>query len=141
MPEDLLTRIQRQLRDRLRELEGVREEYESLEQAARALGAVGDGRATRASAPRPAASPRASARRRAPAARRGGARKRAPRGANSDAILGALRSLGKGTVASEVAKRSGVGRVSSYQVLGRLEQEGLVRRTEQANGPALYSLP
>jgi hypothetical protein len=29
--------------------------------------------------------------------------------------------------------------VSSYQVLTRLEKEGLVRRQERARGPALYS--
>jgi hypothetical protein len=183
MPDALLTKIQKQLSDRLRELEGVVAEYESLQQVARALdGARGSSagrtparttttrrattrRATtrRATAPRKRATRKAAAgssarrasagrrttgRRRATGATRGarapargGAGKRAPRGANRDAILGALRGRGRGTVASELAKLSGVGRVSSYQVLTRLEKEGLVRRREQPTGPALYTLP
>ena len=184
MPDDLLTIIQKQLSERLRELEGVVAEYEGLQQVARALdGARGNSsarrtpvrrttarrrtrtsatRARRAAAPRKRATPSATARasaRRPAASRRTtaggrratgstrtarrpaqGAGKRAPRGANRDAILGALRGRGRGTVASELAKLSGVGRVSSYQVLTRLEKEGLVRRREQPSGPALYTL-
>ena len=193
MPDDLLTRIQKQLSDRLRELEGVVAEYESLQQVASALDGAGGSSASRtlarnattrrttarrtttrrstrtsatsgrrataarkrttrtstgSSARRSTASRRTSAGRRRATGATGGARrparggpgKRAPRGANRDAILGALRGRGRGTVASELAKLSGVGRVSSYQVLTRLEKEGLVRRREQPTGPALYTL-
>jgi hypothetical protein len=201
---DLLTQIQSQLSARLRELDGVVAEYESLQQAARALdGARGRTAArrtntrrtstrrtatrrasTRRTATRPSTRKSTSGARRAPAPRkratragasaggsagrstapRTGARRatasrkrsaraatgarratrakggRAPRGANRDAILAALRRRGRGTVASELAKLSGVGRVSSYQVLTRLEKEGMVRRREQPTGPALYTL-
>jgi sugar-specific transcriptional regulator TrmB len=139
VPEDLLTRIRKQVAARQRELEGAVAEYGRLEAAARMLDAGGR---------RPSGTPRAarrSTRRRAASAPRVATaarktRKRAPRGANREAILAALRGRRGGTSASELAKRAGVGRVSSYQVLTGLEREGLVRRDEQSSGPALYSL-
>ena len=174
---NLLAQIQQQLSERMRELDGVLAEYESLEQAMRALESAGarstgvrrrssarrangrraaasSGRASGNGAVSRAAGSRAKrgaqvsrasrpAKRAAsaPAPRgRRGAGKRAPRGANREAILDALRRRGRGTVASELAKLSGVGRVSSYQVLTRLEKEGAVRRVEQPTGPALYTL-
>jgi hypothetical protein len=85
-------------------------------------------------------SSRASSRTRRPAGRTasGAPRKRAPRGANRDAILAAVRRRGGGAVASELARTAGVGRVSAYQVLGRLEGEGLVRKVERPGAPTLY---
>ncbi|MDE3070583.1 MAG: hypothetical protein KGJ43_07630 [Acidobacteriota bacterium] len=77
--------------------------------------------------------------RRAPARVRAGSRKRAPRGANRDAVLAVLRASSTGMSAREVAIGSGVGRVSTYQVLGRLEGEKLVRHKDRKDGPALYS--
>lgn len=69
---------------------------------------------------------------------RGTPRKRAPRGANRDAILQAARKAPRGAVASQLAREAGVGRVSAYQVLGRLEADGLVRKVEQPGAPTLY---
>lgn len=174
MPEDFLSNIQKQIHARLRELDGIQQEYDRLLAAADALGvSTGNGssaarsraRKTTASVRRPA---RARARRttarkttatksaptrttrgrtrtRASATvtsgrrRATGARKRAPRGANRDAVLAALRSKPSGASARELATSAGVGRVSTYQVLGRLESEGLVSRKERGEGPALYT--
>jgi hypothetical protein len=123
----------------MRELEGVVAEYERLQAAA---GALGTGAPRRTGRARGASRARLS-RRRAPAPRaaaRAGTGKRAARGANREAVLKALKDRRSGVGASELAKRAGVGRVSTYQILGHLEREGLVRRQRQASGPALYSL-
>ena len=148
MAEDLLTRIQTQLRDRMRKLEGAVAEYESLQRAAAALEAATGGggrapaRARGANARAPAARSKRRTAARSPArnVRRAGSggRRRAARGANRDAILAVLGASKNGAAASELARRAGVGRVSSYQVLSRLEHEGLARRKERASGPALY---
>lgn len=167
MPEDFLDSIHRQIRNRLRELDGVQAEYDQLLAAASALGvknATGGRASTATRGPRRASSAasrrrstgtakastaratRAGSRKRtssngATPSRRSGSGKRAPRGANRDAVLAALRSKPSGASARELATSAGVGRVSTYQVLGRLESEGLVNRKERGEGPALYTTP
>jgi hypothetical protein len=169
LAEDFLNNIHNQIRARLRELDGVQAEYDQLLAAANALGVSTrrgtTARSSRSAAPRRRARTSAAAAGRnsgsakapsaraargrprkrgatssAPARRRATAsRKRAPRGANRDAVLAALRSRPAGSSARELATRAGVGRVSTYQVLGRLESEGLVSRKERGDGPALYT--
>jgi hypothetical protein len=144
---DLLDRIQREIGERLDASRAAVEEYERLQAARRALQA-GDGeRAGRAAGGRrrPRSRPaggRAGAKTRAAggAARAGRAarRKRAPRGANREAVLAAVRAH-PGVTPSEVASTSGVKPGIVYNELRRLVSEGELVKQTLASGRTGYA--
>ena len=147
MPVDLLEDIVRQIDARRRELAAVVREYERLEAARAALDGTSGSR-------RPAAQRRATkagrrgsvrqaaARRSAGSRRRTKAatRPRAPRGANREAFLGALRER-PGSSVPEVAEATGVQRGVLYQLRRRLLDEGAVVEQQRDDGRKGYALP
>jgi hypothetical protein len=154
---DRVQEIQREIQSRLRELEPSVAEYERLTAASAALRelppATDDGAAAKPSrrgpgrppgkrgsipTPSPAATPESRPKRRR--RRRG---KRAPRGANREAILQMLQTSSSEASVSDIVNATGVNRVTAYNILGKLEQEGAVTRREQPNGArprAMYKL-
>lgn len=157
MATDRVEEIQREIQSRLQELEPYLAEYERLTAASAALGeltpAAEDGTAAKPSrrgpgrppgkrgsraTPSPAATPESRPKRRR---RRHG--KRAPRGANREAILQMLQTSSSEASVSDIVNATGVNRVTAYNILGKLEQEGAVTRREQPNGArprAMYKL-
>ena len=147
MPVDLLEDIVRQIDARRRELAAVVREYERLEAARAALDGTSGSR-------RPAAQRRATkagrrgsvrqaASRRSAGSRRRTkvvARPRAPRGANREAFLGALRER-PGSSVPEVAEATGVQRGVLYQLRRRLLDEGAVVEQQRGDGRKGYALP
>jgi response regulator of citrate/malate metabolism len=74
--------------------------------------------------------------------RRKGA-KRAPRGANREAIMKVLEVAGADLSVGEVSNSSGVGRVSADQILKKLALDGTVTQRKSTSGGrkrALYKL-
>jgi hypothetical protein len=149
MPADLLADIVRQIDERKRELAAAVHEYERLEAARAALdgtpgsthdrgaaGRRGTATASRRGGGRSAGRRSAGARRRTKAP----ARPRAPRGANRDAFLGALRER-PGSSVAEVAEATGVHRAVLYQLRRRLLDEGAVVEQQRDDGRKGYSLP
>ena len=129
---DLLDRIRSELTSRLEELRPLVEEQRRLEAALHALG-------DRASTPSTAVAPRA------PASSRGAkptptpTRKRAPRGANRQAVL---RAVGErpGATSAELATVSGVERNTLYGLLARLVKDGELQTSELPTGRTGYAL-
>ena len=119
MAELLLDQIRSQIRKRVRELEPVAREYERLDAALTALGGPVDEPAARSAVgPKPSAAVKRRAKR--PTFDRQPPAKRAPRGANRAAVVGAL-SERPGASANELSAASGVGRPVLYALLKRLE--------------------
>ena len=127
MAPDLLTKIRREIEQRLSELRPVREEYESLLSAASAV--EQEIRASRRSAGAPARG--AAARNGATSGRRG------PRGAAQEAIVAALEH-GSHTV-SELAVVTGISGPSIRQGLRRLLLAGTVTQAKR-EGKLAYAL-
>jgi hypothetical protein len=145
MPVDLLADIVRQIDARRRELAPVVREYERLEAARAALeGAAGSRRpagqlravkAARRRSDRRARRHSAGTRRRTTAA----ARPRAPRGANRDAFLTALRER-PGSSVPDLAELTGVQRGVLYELRRRLLDEGSVVEQRRDDGRKGYAL-
>ena len=155
MATDLIDNFQQRIQARLRELSGSVAEYERLNNAMAALGNVpssGDGASAKPRRKGPGRPPGkrskstsvssspssgddSSAAASAPATRRKRkAGKRAPRGANRQAILKALEASKGELSVGDVASASGVGRVSADQILKKLQEEGAVSQRQETNG-------
>jgi hypothetical protein len=146
MPVDLLEDIVRQIDARRRELAAVVREYERLEAARAALDGTSGSRRPAAQrratkSGRPGSVRQAAARRSAGSRRRtkAVARPRAPRGANREAFLGALRER-PGSSVPEVAEATGVQRGVLYQLRRRLLDEGAVVEQQRDDGRKGYAL-
>jgi DNA-binding transcriptional ArsR family regulator len=119
---DLVGQIQRDIEKRLQELRPLIEEKEQLEAV---LAALKNGTGTgAASAPAPrarAAAPRSAGR--APYA--GGKSRRAPRGANRDAILSVVRER-PGVSAAEVAAITRIAKPTVHTTISQLKRKGIL---------------
>jgi hypothetical protein len=132
---DLLERIQAEIRERLDASREAVREYERLRAALEAL----DGAARPASrGDRSQATPvaRSRARRRA---KSGGARKRAPRGANREAVLQVVGER-PGITTSELAAASGVAKPTLYALLSSLTKQDVLQRQELPGGQSGYRI-
>jgi hypothetical protein len=125
---DLLRRIRTEIDQRLAASRAAVEEMERLEAALRALEGVG-GPATPEGGATSARRARASS---------NGARRRAPRGANRDAVLRAV-SERPGASAAELSSASGVAANAVYVQLGRLVADGIVVKRELPSGRSGYA--
>jgi|SRR5215212_1923710 len=118
---DLVGQIQRDIEKRLQELRPLIEEKEQLEAVLAALtngstvAAPAAPRAARAATPRPAA--------RAPYA--GGKSRRAPRGANREAILSVVRER-PGVSAAEVAEITRIAKPTVHTTISQLKRKGIL---------------
>jgi DNA-binding transcriptional ArsR family regulator len=129
---DLVGQIQRDIEKRLQELRPLIEEKEQLEAVLAAL-KNGSSAAGPASAPRArAAAPRAAAGR-APYA--GGKSRRAPRGANREAILSVVRER-PGVSAAEVAAITRIAKPTVHTTISQLKRKGILE-PEGAGGVKL----
>jgi hypothetical protein len=129
---DLLDRIRSEMSTRLAELRPLVDEQRRLEAALHALGDA------TSNAPAALASPAAPAKRPAPkpvATRR----KRAARGANREAVLGALKDR-PGATSAELSNVSGVDRNTLYGLLARLVKDGALQTHSLPTGRTGYSL-
>src|SRR4051794_33735478 len=138
MPEQLLDRIRAEIRDRLQESEAAVREYARLEAALEALGGAvhAEPRPSRRS-PKRSAAPSS---RRGPRAKRAAATaKRAPRGANREAVLRVL-SERPGVGATELSAASGVAKPVLYNLLKTLEERGEVVKEQLPGGSTGYRL-
>jgi len=121
---DLVGQIQRDIEKRLEELRPLIEEKEQLEAV---LAALTNGVGARVSAP--AAAPRAArattsrAAGRAPYA--GGKSRRAPRGANREAILSVVRER-PGVSAAEVAAITRIAKPTVHTTISQLKRKGIL---------------
>jgi len=117
---DLVGQIQRDIEKRLRELRPLIEEKEQLEAVLAALknGTAGDAPA----APRIRATTTRAAGR-APYA--GGKSRRAPRGANREAILGVVRER-PGVSAAEVAAITRIAKPTVHTTISQLKRKGIL---------------
>ena len=132
---DLLERIQAEIRERLDASREAVREYERLRAALEAL----DGAARPASSDdRSQATPvaRSRARRRA---KSGGSRKRAPRGANREAVLQVVGER-PGITTSELAAASGVAKPTLYTLLSSLTKQDVLQRQELPGGQSGYRI-
>lgn len=131
---DLVGQIQRDIEKRLAELRPLLAEKEQLESVLAALtNEQNGGAAPRTRAPRAATSPAAGASARAPYA--GGKSKRAPRGANREAILQVVRER-PGVSASEVADVTKIAKPTVHTTISQLKRKGILE-PEGANGVKL----
>ena len=130
---DLLDRIRGELHARLEELRPLVDEQRRLEAA---LQALGESRRTApaVSSAKPPAPPRATRKRAS-----GQPRKRAPRGANRDAVLVAVRAH-PGATSAELASASRVGRNTLYALLARLVKDGALQTAKLPSGRTGYTL-
>jgi sugar-specific transcriptional regulator TrmB len=129
LAEDLLTRITREIDERIEELRPQIAEIPALESARTALGATAaDGRG------------RARARRRAAAGRHAAGRpgKGAPRGANRQAILAVIAER-PDVSAAELASKTGIAKPTLYTTLRALTKQGAIEKRE-LGGVAGYHL-
>jgi DNA-binding transcriptional ArsR family regulator len=128
MSEDLLDRILREIRERIRETRGAYEESQQLERALAALDADADGTvgAGRSQSAR-------SGRNRSRSRGRQTSSVRARRGANREAIL-ALVSERPGATAGEIADATGIARSTVASTLTRLAANGALERAELPGG-------
>ncbi|HZV72299.1 MAG TPA: helix-turn-helix domain-containing protein [Conexibacter sp.] len=118
---DLVGQIQRDIEKRLQELRPLIEEKEQLEAV---LVALTNGTAAVSPAPRPraaVAAPRATGR--APYA--GGKSRRAPRGANREAILSVVRER-PGVSAAEVAAITRIAKPTVHTTISQLKRKGIL---------------
>ena len=126
---DLVGQIQRDIEKRLQELRPLIEEKEQLESVLAAL-TNGSSVAAASAAPRAraaagrsrAASPRSSSER-APYA--GGKSRRAPRGANREAILSVVRER-PGVSAAEVASITRIAKPTVHTTISQLKRKGIL---------------
>ncbi len=132
---DLVGQIQRDIEQRLRELRPLLEEKDRLEAVLAAL-TNGHGRSpVAASVARAPRTPRAAA---APAERApyaGGKSRRAPRGANREAILEVVRER-PGVSAAEVAEATKIAKPTVHTTISQLKRKGILA-PEGANGVKL----
>jgi predicted HTH transcriptional regulator len=117
---DLVGQIQRDIEKRLQELRPLIEEKERLEAV---LAALTNGSAAAAvSAPRPRATTTRSAARAPYAAGKG---RRAPRGANREAILTVVRER-PGVSAAEVAEITKIAKPTVHTTISQLKRKGIL---------------
>src|SRR5262245_51688983 len=117
---DLVGQIQRDIEKRLQELRPLIEEKEQLEAVLAAL--TNGSRSGASPAPRSrAATPRATSR--APYA--GGRSRRAPRGANREAILSVVRER-PGISAAEVAAVTRIAKPTVHTTISQLKRKGIL---------------
>jgi hypothetical protein len=128
---DLLDRIRAEMRTRLAELRPLVDEHRRLEAALQALGD--------ATTPSESASPASAARPRGPKPTPAKPRKRAPRGANREAVLRAVKDR-PGTTSTELANVSGVERNTLYGLLTRLVNAGELQTQSLPTGRTGYAL-
>ena len=153
---DLLDRIQREIRERRAASRAAMMEYDRLQAALDALNdadarsartATGSaGRGTRASRTRASAVGEDSVARSGsrggiarPASKRKQTSRRAPRGANREAVLRVLADR-PGITTSELAHATGIKRATLSTLLGTLTQRGEVARRELPSGRGGYAL-
>jgi DNA invertase Pin-like site-specific DNA recombinase len=122
----ILTDVERQVRERLKELEPLVQEAEELK---RVLASFDDARArpTRATGPRRGARPKTTGRRGRPAGSATGSR-----------AAEALRLVAEqpGITVSELADTMGIGTTYLYRVMPSLERDGKVRKSGTGYKPA-----
>jgi hypothetical protein len=123
--------IQRDIERRLQELRPLLDEKQQLEAVLTALTSEPNG--TAASRPRARAAAPAAAGPRAPYA--GGKRRRAPRGANREAILKVVRER-PGVSAAEVASVTKIAKPTVHTTISQLKRKGILE-SEGANGVKL----
>ena len=130
---DLLDRIRDELHARIEDLRPLVDEQRRLEAALQALGESSRTApaVSSAKAPSPARATRKPA--------SGQPRKRAPRGANRDAVLRAVR-VQPGATSAELASASRVGRNTLYALLARLVKDGALQASKLPSGRTGYSL-
>jgi hypothetical protein len=133
---DLVGQIQRDIEKRLKELRPLIEEKEQLEAVLAALtngsgGSVAPVSAPRARAAASPSTPRSAGR--APYA--GGKSRRAPRGANREAILSVVRER-PGVSASEVASITRIAKPTVHTTISQLKRKGILE-PEGAGGVKL----
>lgn len=128
---DLVAQIQRDIEKRLKELRPLIEEKDQLEAVLAALSGESVANGAVASAPR--ARSRAATPARAPYA--GGKSRRAPRGANREAIL---KIVGErpGISAAEVAEITNIAKPTVHTTISQLKRKGILE-AEGANGVRL----
>jgi hypothetical protein len=126
---DLLDRIRAEMSTRLAELRPLVDEHRRLEAALRALGDAAS------SAPSDSGSARQHGPKPTPAKRR----KRAPRGANREAVLRAVKDR-PGATSTELANVSGVERNTLYGLLTRLVNAGELQTQSLPTGRTGYAL-
>lgn len=131
---ELLDRIRVEMNARLSELRPLVDEYRRLDAALQALGE----RTSTASAP-PSTGSRRPARSRAHVATTAKPRRRAPRGANREAVLRAV-SDRPGATSAELAAVSGVGRNTLNGLLARLVKVGELQTRALPTGRTGYAL-
>jgi predicted HTH transcriptional regulator len=118
---DLVGQIQRDIEKRLQELRPLIEEKERLEAVLAAL--TNGSPATTVSAPRPRATTTRSPVVRAPYA--SGRGRRAPRGANREAILTVVRER-PGVSAAEVAEITRIAKPTVHTTISQLKRKGIL---------------
>jgi len=118
---DLVAQIQRDIERRLQELRPLLAEKEQLEAVLAALTSEPNG--TTASRPRAARAVASAAVERAPYA--GGKRRRAPRGANREAILKVVRER-PGVSAAEVASVTKIAKPTVHTTISQLKRKGIL---------------
>jgi len=129
---DLVAQIQRDIERRLQELRPLLAEKEQLEAVLTALTTEPNG-SSAVSAPR--GRPRASAPAAAPRAPyAGGKRRRAPRGANREAILQVVRER-PGVSAAEVAEATKIAKPTVHTTISQLKRKGILE--PEGNGVRL----
>ena len=133
MPE-LLDQIRSQLSVRIEELRPLVDEQRRLEAALQALGSATSKRPATASV-----SPSAPAKTRTRTSTPATPRKRAPRGANREAVLAAVRER-PGATSAELAAASGVAQNTVNGLLARLAKQGELQTRALPTGRKGYVL-
>ena len=137
---DLLDQIRTDMSARLTELRPLVEEHRRLEAALLALGDVAS-KVPGSAAPEPQSSP-APRSGRSPTGRTSRPskpRKRAPRGANRQAVLRAVQER-PGSTSAELAAASGVEPNTLYGLLSRLVKDGTLQTSKLPTGRTVYAL-
>ena len=131
---ELLDRIRGELDVRMNELRPLLDEHDRLAAALQALGDADRKGAQSTGSAAATGRGRRSAKRSSPAKRR----THAPRGANRQAVLDAVRDR-PGASAGELAAVSGVSRNSLYALLARLVDEGELVKRDLPTGQTGYA--
>jgi len=119
---DLVGQIQRDIEKRLQELRPLIEEKERLEAV---LAALTNGSSAAPSAPRVRATPTTTPRAAGRAPYAAGKGRRAPRGANRDAILSVVRER-PGVSAAEVAEITKIAKPTVHTTISQLKRKGIL---------------
>jgi hypothetical protein len=127
MAEDLLTRIEREIRERKEQSRAAYEEARRLESALAALGSGADDGMT----------PSAPSRRQRRVSRRASTGPRAPRGQNLAKIRDAVQER-PGASTGEVAQATGIAKPTVASTLGKLVKGGELERVELPGGGVGY---